>query len=342
MSTQQGLNAALNEELLIAQDLNTDQLVSIIGTFRRDFLVGDAIAEDIVGDTTEDISGDRKAGNDLIFAKGGADKIYGDTSARLMKRAKGSNDLISGGEGNDRIYGDALFILDSARGGNDWIFAEGGNDDIFGDASTLFNNARGGNDHIFGGEGNDTIHGDAGQLNNHAQGGNDRLFGGQGNDFIFGDGVFMLDNTKGGDDVLVGGEGNDALFGDSSPLKTRNGGNDILTGVNPSSSQPGVGEIDNFTGNGGRDRFIFGDARTAYYVGQGDVDHGIINDFSFADKDIIQLHGKAINYELKDFSLGRISGIDIILKGSNELIGSVLNQSTATLNINSSAFDFVG
>ncbi|MDX2229791.1 MAG: hypothetical protein NW220_09150 [Leptolyngbyaceae cyanobacterium bins.349] len=110
MSTQQDWNAELYSELLIAQDLNTDQLVSIIGTFRRDFLVGDAIAEEIVGDTSEDISGNRKAGSDLIFAKDGADKIYGDTSARLMERAKGGNDLISSGEENNSIYGDALFI----------------------------------------------------------------------------------------------------------------------------------------------------------------------------------------------------------------------------------------
>lgn len=211
-------------------------------------------------------------------------------------------------------------------------------DTLNGDASSLFSNARGGNDFIFGGNSKDTLQGDAIQLNENAQGGNDVLSGGAGDDFIFGDSTFMLDNTSGGNDLLTGGEGNDALFGDSSPAKSRNGGNDTLIGVNPFRCRPGVGEVDNLTGNGGRDRFVLGDGRTAYYVGQGEVDHGIINDFSVADQDVIQLHGKAVDYDLKNFSLGSISGVDIFLDGSNELIGSVLNVSTTTLNLYNSAF----
>lgn len=333
---------AATSQITSDESIIINGLTQLIGTFKNDRIIGTEIAEAIAGDSTADMGGDLKSGNDQILANGGADQVHGDTSTRLIDRARGGNDRIWGGAGNDSIFGDAQIMTDFAKGGNDSLFGDGGNDTMNGDASALFANAQGGNDHLFGGDGNDTVRGDAGQLSGNAQGGNDKLFGGTGNDFIFGDSTFMLDNTQGGNDFLVGGEGNDALFGDSSPVRTRTGGNDILIGVEPASAQPGFGEVDNLTGNGGSDRFVLGDARTPYYVGQGEVDHGIIQDFRFADQDVIQLHGQAINYELKDFSLGSISGVDIFLTGTNELIGSVLGISTATLNLNSSAFDFVG
>lgn len=322
--------------------LTADSLMQLVGSFKNDRLKGGAIAEEIIGDAQTDISGDSRSGHDRISAGAGEDRIFGDSNARLIDQAQGGNDWICGGAGNDSIFGDALILTGTVQGGNDQIYGGSGNDAINGDANSLFANAKGGNDQIYGGQDNDTINGDAIQLNDNAQGGNDHLFGGAGDDFIFGDSTFMLDNTQGGHDSLIGGAGNDALFGDSSPARTRTGGYDSLTGVNPWSANPGLGEVDNLTGNGGRDRFVLGDARTAYYVGQGNVDHGIIQDFKFADQDVIQLHGQVSDYELKNFSLGGISGVDIFLSGSSELIGSVLGVSTATLNLNSSAFEFVG
>lgn len=107
-------------------DLSTENLVQKVGTFKHDRLVGGAIAEEIVGDTTEDISGNCRGGNDHISAQDGADHVYGDTNARLIEQSKGGNDRIKGGGGNDTVFGDAQFITNSARGGSDWIFGEEG------------------------------------------------------------------------------------------------------------------------------------------------------------------------------------------------------------------------
>jgi hypothetical protein len=76
------------------------------------------------------------------------------------------------------------------------------------------------------------------------------------------------------------------------------GGKDILTGVDPTAAQPGVGEVDQLTGGKNSDRFVLGDASHVYYLGQGSNDYALITDFSSAEGDLIQLKGSLSNYTL--------------------------------------------
>ncbi len=82
-------------------DVAEDERLKLIGTFRRDTLIG--------GENNDFISG--RGGNDLLVGNGGNDKIFGGFG----------RDTIDGGEGNDRIFGG--FGRDTIRGGegNDTI-----------------------------------------------------------------------------------------------------------------------------------------------------------------------------------------------------------------------------
>lgn len=145
-------------------------------------------------------------------------------------------------------------------------------------------------------------------------------------------GTHGWDEIKGfnGKDYIVGLEGNDALYGGN--------GSDTLIGVNPYTCNPGYGEIDILDGGNGRDTFVLGDFRQAYYKGKGLQDYAIIKDFS--TQDTIQLHGNRCLYELSEtYSLGGKSGTSIFLKDTHELIGFV--EGVTGLNLANNDFSFV-
>ncbi|MEO1522619.1 MAG: hypothetical protein AAFU78_17820 [Cyanobacteria bacterium J06633_2] len=140
-------------------------------------------------------------------------------------------------------------------------------------------------------------------------------------------------------DTLIGSGGDDTLVGGS--------GRDVLNGTN--AQERGVAERDVLTGGAGGDRFILGDAQTAYYLDGhptqlGFADFALITDFD-SSEDVIQLHGTAENYSLEAFPTGGGTA-DYQLRyqptvmEAEELI-AVLEDVSGTLSLNSSAFTFV-
>jgi Ca2+-binding RTX toxin-like protein len=164
------------------------------------------------------------------------------------------------------------------------------------------------------------------QGTNEIQGtdGNDRLTGNAADQTIYG---------YAGDDILRGQEGQDLLIGGD--------GRDVLVGVDP-TQQAGQGEIDTLSGGAGADSFKLGDRSKVYYNdGQnntlGQEDCALIQDFSQAEGDIIQLHGSARDYFLGSAPQGLPEGTAIFKEtpGQNELIAVVQNNSDMSLDSSS-------
>ncbi|MGA0198231.1 MAG: Ig-like domain-containing protein, partial [Prochlorotrichaceae cyanobacterium] len=140
------------------------------------------------------------------------------------------------------------------------------------------------------------------------------IIGGAGNDNII---------AAPGFDTVVAGSGNDTVNG--------GGQDDILNGT--SSSAAGAGEVDVIIGGSGNDRFILGDENSAYYTAAGNADYAQINDFSTGE--VIQLHGTAADYSLVQ------SGTNTEIRYNGELVGLLLGQTAANLNLNGSQFEYV-
>jgi Ca2+-binding RTX toxin-like protein len=120
---------------------------------------------------------------------------------------------------------------------------------------------------------------------------------------------------------LVGGGGSDTVSGGNQ--------NDSITGTNRTAR--GVGEVDNLSGGGGSNKFILGDSRGAYYLGNGANDFAMINDFNLFN-DSLDL-GRLQNYSFDVEASGIIdlfSGSDV---SSRDLIAKIqLANSSPTLN----------
>lgn len=163
----------------------------------------------------------------------------------------------------------------------------------------------------------------------------DGLRGGKGNDSLSGLRGDDLLKAGAGDDLLYGGIGNDQLFGED--------GNDRLFGVGQKNA--GAGTIDELTGGGGKDKFILGGSNRVYYKAGGELDYGIIRDFTNG-QDKIQLEGKKGDYKLEKVSVAGI-GTEDELRGTGiftkqgELIGVVENASSSLSLGKSSQFSFV-
>ena len=121
--------------------------------------------------------------------------------------------------------------------------------------------------------------------------------------------------------------------------------NDILTGVDPSAPNPGLGEVDILTSGQGKNKFVLGDAAKVYYnkgndASSGINDYALILDFNH-NKDVIGLHGSASNYILGASPVGLTTGTAVFQKtfGQDELIGIV--QEASGLNLGSRYFSFV-
>ncbi len=138
---------------------------------------------------------------------------------------------------------------------------------------------------------------------------------------------------------VVGSKNNDSIVGGNIASKlvggggsdTVNGGNqnDSITGTNRAAR--GVGEVDYLSGGGGSNKFILGDNRGAYYLGNGANDFAMINDFNLFT-DSLDLG------RLRDYSFSvEDSGIIDLFSGSNvntrDLIAKIqLANGAPTLN----------
>ncbi len=290
-------------------------------------------------------------GDDIIDGGDGNDKIYGAAGNDTLFGGRG-NDLLDGGIGDDTLYGgdddDSLY----GGEGNDWLYGDAGNDLIYG-----FN----GSDFISGGDGQDTLYGE--NDNDILQGnkGNDYLDGGAGNDSL--SGGEGSDNLYGfsGDDVLNGDEGNDTLQGgDGADTLSGGTGNDVLSGSNgndildgagnntEANGSVGVQSIDTLIGGIGSDKFILGNAASAYYddgnaLSTGTTDYAVIKDLNRL-KDKIQVFGSVSDYVVGKLSstivnqyAANSSGVFIdkdhsnSLTANDELIAVVENVGTSGL-----------
>lgn len=163
----------------------------------------------------------------------------------------------------------------------------------------------------------------------------DGLRGGKGNDSLSGLGGDDLLIAGAGNDTLYGGTGNDKLFGDD--------GDDTLFGVGQKNL--GVGTVDELTGGAGRDRFILGNSRNAFYAKGGDLDYALIRDFTIG-QDRIQLEGSRRDYVLEKTTVTGIGSEDEIrgtgiFTRQGELIGVVESAPNSLSLSRSSQFTFV-
>ncbi len=130
-----------------------------------------------------------------------------------------------------------------------------------------------------------------------------------------------------GNDNLYGNSGNDALYGGA--------GNDTLNGTDGIAA--GFLERDILVGGAGADTFVVGDANGAYYLGNGDRDYALIQDFN-SSTDIIQLQGAANDYTQQ--YQGGSTQIYHNNGGSSDLVAIVENTSAVNL-FNGSSTSFV-
>lgn len=152
--------------------------------------------------------------------------------------------------------------------------------------------------------------------------------------------------------LLLGTPGSDAyIFGrpnKNDTLLTRQG-NDVLLAVDPGADRPGLGEIDTLAGDrdifevfplpgippveenprSWQDKFILGDERQPYYIGSGADDYASILDFD-PERDIIQLHGTAEDYQLMESSSG--TSIYWQQEGESDLVASLSKVSDLSLD----------
>jgi Ca2+-binding RTX toxin-like protein len=119
---------------------------------------------------------------------------------------------------------------------------------------------------------------------------------------------------------LVGGGGNDTVKGGNQ--------NDSITGTNRTAR--GVGEVDNLSGGGGSNKFILGDSRGAYYIGNGANDFAMINDFNlFNDSlDLGRLRDYSFNVEASGI-IDLFAGSDV---SSRDLIAKIQLSGESALN----------
>jgi serralysin len=144
---------------------------------------------------------------------------------------------------------------------------------------------------------------------------------------------------KGEKDTLLGGAHNDLLVGGThSDVLMGGDGHDRLVGVDPGSRNPGAGELDTLFGNAGRDTFVLGNSRQAFYVERQTIEgRALIKDFN-RRLDRIRLHGSAGDYRL----VQQKQQTQILYGASgtpNELIG-VIQGDFAGLSLTGNYFSY--
>lgn len=226
------------------------------------------------------------------------------------------DDTMEGGEG-----------LDTIEGGT-------GNDSLLGDD---------GNDSLLGGDNNDTLRGGDNRDTLRGENGDDLLRGQSGNDFLF-------DNN--GSNDLGGGEGNDTLIGgslDVGAVDTLSGGTgDDLLRRNATAGRVIYngfgGDIENDTligGNGGVDLFVLGDRSGIFYTAAGSF--ALIENFSEADGDRIQLFGNSTDYIVEFDNRFGAAATDTVLRNSitNDVVAVLADVSLDPTTLLSADTTFV-
>jgi Ca2+-binding RTX toxin-like protein len=125
-------------------------------------------------------------GNDLLIGSNGADSLQGSFGDDELRGLDG-DDVLSGG-GDDFIDGSDLANFIRAGGGNDFILAREGADTVHGDDGADFIGGGEGLDTLYGGAGADFLNGEEDHDIVDGGGGADEIFGGNGNDLIVGGG----------------------------------------------------------------------------------------------------------------------------------------------------------
>ncbi|UWQ18955.1 calcium-binding protein [Jannaschia sp. M317] len=235
-----------------------------------------------------------------------------------------------GSDGNDTIAG---------GGGNDDLSGDGGNDRLSGDA---------GNDTLRGGDGNDTLIGGIG--NDLLVGGDtdsdlrDVIYGGDGDDNI--DGGFGNDELRGdaGNDNIAGGFGTDTVIGGT--------GDDTLTGSAFGDLIVGGDGFDFINGGFGSDRVNGGaDADRFFHLGIRDHGSDWIQDYSFAEGDVLQFGGSATidQFQVNQANTANAgaAGVDeafVIFKPSGQILWALVDgmgNDEITLRIAGQDFDLL-
>ena len=307
------LYGEIGNDLLYGQDGNDE----LRGGNGADTLKGGNDSDKLYGET----------GNDLLYGQDGNDELRGSDGADTLKGGNDSdklygetgNDFLYGQQGNDELYGSDGD--DTLKGGND-------SDELYGETGNDFLYGQYGNDELHGGDGADTLKGGNDSDKLYGETGNDILYGQKGNDELRGGNG--ADTLKGGNDSdkLYGEIGNDLLYGErGNDILDGGNGSNTLIGVNVNAAQPGKNERDTLYGGNDDDLFILGDVDKVYYDDKLNDDYALVVDFDSAQGDLIQLHGNANDYTLKENVSGLPAGTAIILKtdGEDEVIGVVDN-----------------
>lgn len=232
----------------------------LYGQAGDDFLNGGADNDLLSGGAGDDeLSGN--AGNDTILAGAGMDNLIGGTGDDILNGQSGMN-MFFGGDGNDTlISGTGDDVLDGGAGidrvlyssssaavlvslADDTGFGGSAEGDTYSSIENLYGSQFG--DSLTGDDMDNTISGLGGNDVISGGGGNDRLIGAAGNDTLYG---------GEGDDILIAQEGDDTLDGGA--------GADRLIGGVDADLLTGGADNDLLLGQGGADRFIFGDAHGA-------------------------------------------------------------------------------
>ena len=132
-----------------------------------------------------------------------------------------------------------------------------------------------------------------------------------------------VSRPEGGNDQLTGGSGDDTLNGGS--------GNDILNGTD--SIAIGFNEQDVLMGGDGADRFILGEADSAFYHQGGAADFVTIQDFDLG-VDTVQLFGSSTDYTQS------AQGADTLLYWQGTDLVAQFNGMTS-LDLGNASFQFV-
>lgn len=139
-----------------------------------------------------------------------------------------------------------------------------------------------------------------------------------------GGGDTIIGNAK--NNVLTGGNGNDVLAGQAgNDIVTGNAGNDVLLGgsgvdqlTGTDARSRGVGEADILTGGKGGDKFVLGDHRGSYYLGNGNNDFASIRDFASTDNLVLGELGRNQSYVRQATG----DGFNLFVKSRNRFTSS--------------------
>ncbi|MDJ0734087.1 MAG: SBBP repeat-containing protein [Nostocaceae cyanobacterium] len=366
------LDAMINDPSVFSSDI---QGLKLEGTDEVDDTLMGLMGDDEIKGKKGDDTLHGLAGNDKLDGEDGDDTLYGGAGADELKGGNQNDtfiiqetteaefDIFDGGSeeldrnpqgdtivndsGSDVIFNkfDDSWGIETFDGGGNAILGNAANNSLNFQKTTLVNviyvDGGAGEDEIKGSVNDDTFRGGAdkdkieGKDGNdvlYGDGGTDELKGGKGQDTIHGGADNDKLNGEDDDDILIGGAGNDELDG--------NKGNDKVIGVDPKTAIAGYGEIDKLKGGDQSDTFVLGDATQAYYLGQDNLDYGLIDDFKLDQFDKIQLYGIASNYSLKTDVTDLPNGTAIFFGEENDLIGIVKDVKGLSLT-DSTVFTFV-